>query len=106
MANNLPATEYNALRDQIAGILEEGKLEGRQDSSWRKVDSYWHIGDALLVRVFGDSERAAYGQGIVLKLAKELNLRRNQLYDFLLFRKALPNVPTWVCHEQASKGGA
>ena len=90
--DTLPKAEYEALRDQIAGILDEGKLESRQDSAWRKVESYWHIGDALLIGVFSRAERTAYGQQTVANIAKELNLRRDELYDFLAFRKALPIV--------------
>jgi len=91
----LPETQYNHLRDQIAAILEESKLETRQDATWRKAESYWHIGDALLVAVFSHAERATYGEQTVANLAKELNLARNDLYDFLAFRRALPIVSSY-----------
>ena len=93
--DTLPKAEYDALRDQIAAILEEGKLESRQDSAWHKVESYWHIGDALLISVFSRAERAAYGEQIVANIAKELNLRRDELYDYVAFRRALPIVVTY-----------
>ena len=91
----LPVSQYNLLRDQIAAILDESKLETRQDAAWRRAESYWHIGDALLVAVFSHAERATYGNQTVANLAKELNLARNELYDFLAFRRALPIVSSY-----------
>lgn len=38
---------YGALRDQIEGLLTEGRLERRRAGEWRKVETCWHVGDAL-----------------------------------------------------------
>ena len=46
---SFPKSQYNLLRDQISAILAESQQDTRQDAAWRKAESYWHIGDALLV---------------------------------------------------------
>ena len=51
---------YQALREQIEGLLSEGRLHSRRAGEWEKVETYWHIGAALLQHL-GPQPRATYG---------------------------------------------
>ncbi len=65
--------EYHALREQIEGILSEGKIHTRQAGEWERVETYWHIGDALQTH-FRGHPRARYRQQIALNLRNNMNL--------------------------------
>ena len=47
-SSELTPTQYRALREQIHGIISEGKIHTRRSGEWEKVETYWHIGDALI----------------------------------------------------------
>ena len=94
MNEGRPDRQYHSLRDQIEGILSEGKVHTRQAGEWEKVETYWHIGDALLGH-FGDRPRAEYGQQIVRNLSKDIGLGESLLWEILHFRRALPILATW-----------
>jgi len=85
--------QYHALRDQIEGILSEGKVHTRRATEWGKVEAYWHIGDALQSH-FKGQPRAEYGQQIVHNLSNDIGLGQTILWDILLFRRSLPILPT------------
>ena len=80
---------YDALRDQIQGLLTEGQVQVKQAGDAEKTETYWHVGDALLSHVSGQ-ERADYGQQIIANLSKDLKLSQSLLYETLLFRRLLP----------------
>ena len=86
-------SEYHALREQIEGILSEGKIHTRQASEWGKVETYWHIGDALQTH-FRGHPRAEHGQQIVHNLSKDMDLGATTLWEILHFRRALPVLYT------------
>ena len=89
MTEARPDRQYHALREQIEGILSEGKIDTRQASEWSRVETYWHIGDALQTHLRGNP-RAEYGQQIVLNLSKDIGLAESTLGEILLFRRSLP----------------
>ena len=92
MTGAQPDRQYDTLREQIEGILSEGKVHTRQAGEWEKVETYWHIGDALQIHFHGHP-RAEYGQQIVYKLSKDIGLSESILRDVLLFRRSLPILP-------------
>ena len=47
MSDQIPSLQYHAMREQVEGILAEGKAHTRQAAAWEKVEIHWHIGDAL-----------------------------------------------------------
>ena len=85
-----PAATYSTLKDQIQHILTEGSLQTRQATETEKVDTYWHVGDALHGHILHREGRADYGERIVANLAGDLNLGQVLLYDILRFRRAFP----------------
>ena len=98
MASSDPPPQYPLLREHIEGILTEGKVHSRRTGEWARVETYWHVGDALQSH-FRDHPRAEYGQQIVLTLSKDLGLSASLLWDILLFRRSLP-----ILHESRELG--
>ena len=92
--NDRENTQYLTLREQIKGILSEGDVHSRQAGEWNKVQSYWYVGDALISHLDGQP-RADYGQEIVLKLSKHLQLSDSLLWEILRFRRSLTILPTY-----------
>ena len=95
MPRTLTPTAYAALFEQITEILAEGKIQTRQATEWERVETYWHVGDAIYVSVLDRRDRAEYGQGIVPKLANDLNLGESLLHDIVRFRKAFMILSTY-----------
>ena len=93
MSDRIPFAPYHALRDQIEGLLSEGRLHTRQSSEWEKVVTYWHIGDALTSHIDGQP-RADYGQRVVPDLSEDIGLSQALLWDILRFRRCLTTLPT------------
>ena len=83
------ASAYLELREQIEGLLTEGRQHRRQAGEAEKVGTYWHMGDAL-VRHFLSHPDAAYGDQVVRNLSKDLQLGASTLYEILRFRRLLP----------------
>jgi len=96
MAASEVDSQYATLRDQVEGLLAEGKLHSRKAGEWEKVETYWHIGDALQSH-FKGHPRAEYGQQVVRKLSKDTNLGLATLWDILLFRRSLSIL--YTCRE-------
>ncbi|MFC1526089.1 DUF1016 N-terminal domain-containing protein [Candidatus Latescibacterota bacterium] len=94
MSAQPPTSQYESLRDQIEGILSEGKVHSHQAGEWEKVETYWHIGDALVSHIDAQP-RADYGQQIVPNLSKDLHLSQSLLWDILLFRRSLAILYTY-----------
>jgi len=80
---------YGALRDQVEGLLSEGKVHGRQAREWQKVETYWHIGDAMLRHLDGQP-RAEYGHQVIRSLSNDTGLAYSTLGEILLFRRSVP----------------
>jgi hypothetical protein len=84
---------YNALREQIDGLLTEGRLHTRKAGEWEKVETYWHIGDALQ-RHISARHRGDYGERVVENISRDLNLSASLVWDILRFRRSLATLPT------------
>ena len=94
MSTQPPSPSYAALREQVEGILSEGKLHSRRATEWEKVETYWHIGDAVH-RHLGGRPRAEYGQQVVRDLSRDLQMGQTTLWEVLHFRRALPKLSTY-----------
>ena len=89
----MPPADYPTLRDQIQGILTEGQSHTRQATEWERVETYWHIGDALLSHIAAQP-RADYGRQVVPNLCKDIQLSESVLWDILRFRRLLSILPS------------
>ena len=77
MADN----DYGILREQIEGLLQEGQQFGRRAAEWEKVETYWHIGDALTRYL------EAHGEETIRNLSQNAHLGLTTLYEILRFRQ-------------------
>jgi len=94
-------SQYPALRAHVEAILSEGKTLTRQAGEGSRLETYWHIGDALNSHI-GGSERAEYGQQVVVRLSRDLAMTPVLLWDILLFRRTMPALPTLHARELLS----
>jgi hypothetical protein len=60
---------YPALREQIEGLLTEGRLSRARVAEADKVLTYWHVGDALLSHFQGRPD-PGYGRRTISNLSK------------------------------------
>jgi micrococcal nuclease len=82
----LADNDYGILREQIEGLLQEGQQFGRRAAEWEKVETYWHIGDAL-ARFLGQHGGSTYGEQTLVQLGGDLQMSRAVLFDILRFRR-------------------
>ena len=73
--------------------MSEGRVHTRLAGEWEKVETYWHIGNALQSH-FKGQPRAEYGQQVVRNLSKDIGLGETTLWEILHFRRALPTLHT------------
>jgi len=84
--------DYDALRTQVAGLLEAGLGRARALVDREKARTYWEVGRLLNGQLGG---RAAYGDQMVERLAGDLGVNRAILYRAMRFHRRLPNIATW-----------
>lgn len=89
----MPLPDYTTLRDHVQGILSEGQSHARQATAWERVDTYWHVGDAVLSHIDAQP-RADYGQQVIPNLSNDIGLSQSVLWDILRFRRLVPILPT------------
>lgn len=71
LANN---TEYNNLLSQIGDILSEGRQKASVAVNTVLVETYWSIGKYIVEFEQLGSERAKYGEELLVNLSKDLTL--------------------------------
>lgn len=86
-----PDSQYHSLREQLEGLLTEGSQFGRRAAEWEKVETYWHMGDALL-RFLGRNGGTTHGDQTIHNLSKYLQLGVVTLYDILRFRRRISTL--------------
>ncbi|MFH1570821.1 MAG: hypothetical protein ABIL09_22705, partial [Gemmatimonadota bacterium] len=67
--NVLGAPEYDALRQQVPGLLAGGLARARDLVDREKAHTYWEVGRLLNQHIGG---RAAYGEQVIPRLATDL----------------------------------
>ena len=85
-----PAKSYPLLLEEIQHLLAEGKIHSRQATEWEKVETYWHVGNAIYGVETDPDRNRAYGQRIVPKLASDLNLGETTLWEIMRLRRGFP----------------
>lgn len=84
--------DYEALRAQVAGLLEAGMARARALLDREKARTYWEVGRLLNEQLGG---RAGYGDQMVGRLADDLGVNRAILYRTMRFNRRMPIVATW-----------
>ena len=88
----MPFDTYPALIEGIGEIISAGKDLSSQSRGRRIARRNWEIGDALHTHLLANQGRAAYGEGLIQRVAKDLNLEITNIYLMLRFRRSMPKV--------------
>ena len=85
-------SSYRPLRAQLERILQEGKARAARAVERELVRTYWQVGDALHRHLLGNQDRAGYGEQLMVQLSRDLDIRKQRLYEMLKFRRLFPKV--------------
>ena len=85
------SSSYHSLREQVEGLLTEGRQFGRRAAEWEKVETYWHVGDAL-TGYLGGHGGTTIGQETIRNLSRDAHLGLTTLYEILRFRRCIPTL--------------
>lgn len=66
---------YHDLQTGIVGVLESARASAIRSVNALMTAAYWEIGQRIVESEQGGEERAGYGEGLILRLAKDLTHR-------------------------------
>ena len=93
---SLDSHSYDALRQDVASLLENERSTKRQGIEQEKAQTYWKVGQRLNQVVPVQKGGTGYGRQILKQLSQDLDIREWLLYEMLQFYRALEIVPTSV----------
>ena len=101
----MPFDTYAALIEGIGEIISAGKDLSSQSRGRRIARRNWEIGDVLHTHLLANQGKTAYGEGLIKRVSKDLNLERTNVYLMLRFRRSMPiveSIPllTWTHYIQ------
>lgn len=94
---------YNVLVNSIGELLNEARTHVASTVNTVLVNTYWHVGQYIVEFEQQGNNRAAYGEGLIKNLARDLTLRygkgfnRNNLQYMRKFFIAFPKCTTLSC---------
>ena len=93
--------EYEDLREQVGEILLAGRERVRQAVEREKVRVSWEVGRLLDQHLVGRGStpgpghgggRGAYGEGVIRRLAADLEMDARRLYEMMALYRASPKI--------------
>lgn len=81
---------YRQLRRTVASLLEEGRERARQAVERERAITYWRVGEAIHTHALGEAPRAPFGDGAMKRLAKDVGVPQQRLYEALKFYRCFP----------------
>lgn len=84
------AQGYESLRQQVVQTLVRGQQRAREAVEREKVQTCWEVGDLLNEHLKEHDGRAMYGDQVLTRLARDLEMAQRRLYEMLQFRRAFP----------------
>lgn len=81
---------YAQLRRKVEETLEQGRARARGAVEKEKVRTFWEIGRWIDAHILYHKDRAGYGERVLVRLARHVNLSKTQLYYGLEFARAYP----------------
>ena len=90
---SLEKKSYDQLITQIGNLLQSGRKQAVQAVNTILVQTYWHIGQHIVVFEQKGNERAEYGSQLFERLSKDLTL----LYGKGFSRSNLLTVGLILC---------
>ena len=86
-----PADSYEALLAAIRELQVSGRLSVGADRERRKAREYWETGELVANHLTRHEGRGPYGEGLVKRLANDLEKSHSLLYTMLHFRQRIPD---------------
>jgi hypothetical protein len=84
---------YEDLKGNVLELLREGKRAVEETVAQETLRTYHNVGRLLDQYLLGEKDRAAYGEQMVVGLAKDVGLSKNTLYRALGFFRLYPIFP-------------
>ena len=81
---------YQALLQELKSIIAKGHYEAYKTVDNIKVQTYWQIGERIVREELQNKDRADYGKFLIKKLAVDLNIKWQRLYEITKFYKCYP----------------
>ena len=83
---------YEALRTKVQRVLAEGKQRAARAVEHELLATYWEAGKEIHGHLLVHKEQAHYGEQTIARLAADVGLARQRLYDVLKFYRLFPKV--------------
>lgn len=94
MSSNLPAQNYNTLKQDITHLLDEGKFRAQRALEKELVVTYHAVGKQLQNHLETQGNQSIYGAQLIERLSQDVGIGSRQLYDCLRFYRQFPKLPT------------
>lgn len=88
----LVPADYPALLNQVRKVLAKGRARAKAALEREEVRTWWEAARLVNGHLRAHDGRAAYGKKVVPKLAGDLGVSKDYLYDILRFQRAFPIV--------------
>lgn len=90
MATALARSSYAILLKDVQKVLAEGRARAKTALEREEVRTWWEAAKVVNEHLRIHDGRASYGKKTVLKLAQDLNISQDYLYDVLRFQRVFP----------------
>ena len=90
MSKPTETRSYRQLRRTVASLLEEGRERARQAVERERAITYWRVGEVIHTHALGAARRAPFGDGAMKRLAKDVGVPQQRLYEALKFYRCFP----------------
>ncbi len=85
-------SDYDALLDEIRGLLRTARARAYQAVDNIKVQAYWQVGERIVRAELDHKERADYGGRVIEHLARDLKMTPQMLNRIVRFYRSYPVV--------------
>lgn len=90
MTLQVDAEPYGQLRQSVVSELSDGGNRARKVFKSKRLQTYWKVG-ALLVDFLEDADNR-YGEGLVRRLAADIEIDLRLLYEIIEFRRRIESL--------------
>lgn len=85
---------YNEILRDIRSLLEKATYQAYKAVDNLRVQTYWQIGERIARGELEHRDKPEYGEKLLKRLAKDLNIAWRNIYNALLFYKTYPILQT------------
>ena len=90
MKNTIDLNSYTHLRNEVLHLLQEGMDRAKRAVEQETLRTYRRIGQLLHDHILPLRDRAGYGEGVVVQLARDVGISKSLLYQILAFYRSDP----------------